>query len=327
MAYRNARNGPIGLLSVLDNSYNPWVVCAVEAKSRTSPTEDMWFSAEEDDSDSDAEADVEDDALVSTRPFLPFEMIDEVILLVADGQDLINIITALFMTPRYHAFLAGDDYLWKRLLRTHYPQYAVGRDQKLLPTLIGLLRSFPNRMERPDHWGFCLDMERLSRAHRCPMSYSFMREERASGCRNVDWRLLKKMFDTECIKCDGSPTLCVSKDKWIINNLTNVVHSCEGINSQWVTAFYVFIEETFGEPVSEYYRKYVMARMQAWELGRMTPEEKEQREHSTSLYIQEVMSRKEYGLYRFAQPSCCGTLPRRDRSQPGPFHRYFGAYS
>ena len=323
---KDIQSGPIGLLSLLDCSYNPWVICAAETKSRLSLVEDddMWFSAEEDDSGSD----VEDDAMVSRIPFLPFEMVDEVILLVADGQDLINIITALFMTPMYHAFLAGDDYLWKRLLRTHYPHYVVCRDQKLLPTLIGLLRSFPNRMERPDHWGFCLDMERLSRAYRCPMSYSFMREERATGCRNVDWRLLKKMFDTECISCDSSPSISTPKDKWIINNLTNVVHSCQSINSQWVAAFYVFIEETFGELVSEYYRKYVMARSELPEtLGRMTPEEKEHRERSTSLYIQEVMSRKEYGLYRFAQPSCCGTLPPRDRTQSGRFHRYFGAYS
>jgi len=334
MAYKDIYSGPLGLLSLLDYSYNPWVICAVEAKSRPSQVEDndTWFSAEE-----DSDSDVEDDALVSRRPFLPFEMIDEVILLVADGQDLINIITALFLTRRYHAFLAGDDYLWKRLLRAHYPHYVVYPEQRLLPTLIGLLRSFPNRMERADHWGFCHDMERLSRAYPCPMSYSFMRAEEASGCRIVDWRLIKKMFDTECIRCGDNPNLRVPKDKWIINNLTNVVHSCESINSEWVTAFYVFLEKTFGEPVLEYYYDHVMGRYIHPELrnGRElpaksvhTPEEKEQREHSISLYIQEVMSHKKYGLYRFACGRCArAILPCRDLQPEGCSQWHVGAYS
>ena len=331
MAYKDIYSGPIGLLSLLGHSYNPWVICATEAKSRPSQVEDndTWFSAEE-----DSDSDVEDDALVSTRPFLPFEMIDEVILLVADGQDLINIITALFLTRRYHAFLAGDDYLWKRLLRAHYPHYATWTpDQRLLPTLIGLLRSFPNRMERADHWGFCHDMERLSRAYPCPMSYSFMRAEKASGCRIVDWRLIKKMFDTECIRCDDNPNLRVPKDKWIINNLTNVVHSCESINSEWVTAFYVFLEKTFGEPVLEYYaHNHVMATVPgsrpAGGSGPHTQEEREQREHSISLYIQEVMSHKKYGLYRFACGRCArAILPCRDRQPEGCSQWHVGAYS
>jgi hypothetical protein len=320
MAYKDIQSGPIGLLSLLGHSYNPWVICAAEAKSRSSPTEDMWFSAEE------------DDALVSRRPFLPFEMIDEVILLVADGQDLINIITALFLTRRYHAFLAGDDYLWKRLLRAHYPHYVVYPEQRLLPTLIGLLRSFPNRMERADHWGFCHDMERLSRAYPCPMSYSFMRAEKASGCRIVDWRLIKKMFDTECIRCDDNPNLRVPKDKWIINNLTNVVHSCESINSEWVTAFYVFLEKTFGEPVLEYYYDHVplgpsLRPPRAGE-GSSRWSESTMTEHSISLYIQEVMSHKKYGLYRFACGRCArAILPCRDLQPEGCSQWHVGAYS
>jgi len=320
MAYKDIYSGPIGLLSLLEHSYNPWVVCAVEAKSRPSQVEDKdtWFSAEE-----DSDSDMEDETL----PFLPFEMIDEVILLVADGQDLINIITALFLTRRYHAFLAGDDYLWKRLLRAHYPHYVVYPEQRLLPTLIGLLRSFPNRMERADHWGFCHDMERLSRVHSCPMSYSFMRAEEASGCRIVDWRLLKKMFDTECIRCDDNPNLRVPKDEWIMNNLTNVLHSCEGINCAWVAVFHVFLEKTFGEPVLEYYA-HNLPTTSSPPPPFLTPQQRQQLEHSISLYIQEVMSHKKYGLYRFACGRCArAILPCRDRQPEGCSQWHVGAYS
>jgi hypothetical protein len=224
-------------------------------------------------------------------------MIEEVILCVADGQDLINIIAALFTTRSYHAFLTGDNYLWRQLLKIHYPHYVVPSTQKLLPTLITLLRSIPNRMQKPDHWGFCLDMEQLSRAYACPMSYSFMREEMGVKCKVVDWRLIKKMFDTECITCDSSPNVRVSKDRWIINNLTNVAHSCQGINSHWVAAFIMFLERTFEAFVSEYYAKHVL--MYAWTTKSkgLTREEKQPMEHSISLHVQEVMSRKEYGLY------------------------------
>jgi hypothetical protein len=71
--------------------------------------------------------------------------------------------------------------------------------------------------------------------------------------------------------------------------LINVLHSCQGINSEWVAVFHVFLEKTFGGPVPEYYahNPTTLAALQ----HRITP-------HSISLYIQEVMSRKEYGLYR-----------------------------
>ena len=50
-------------------------------------------------------------------PYLPPEMIGEILMSIEDGRDLINTIKALLLTPLYYNILINDNYLWRHLLK------------------------------------------------------------------------------------------------------------------------------------------------------------------------------------------------------------------
>jgi hypothetical protein len=168
------------------------------------------------------------------------------------------------------------------------------------------LKSYPNRLDK-ENWKLALLIEKESMAYRCPVSYMIMRGEVASDCNNVDYRLVKKLFDTEYINCDTNPDISTPKSEWIINIFHNLESACNGMNASWKDAFKVFIHTYFGKPISQYFKKPECICnaprnvIHTEECYSHQHQESKLREENTrsmvSLYLQETMSTKKYNLY------------------------------
>ena len=175
-------------------------------------------------------------------PYLPPEMIGEIILDIDERQDLINTIKALLFTPLYYSDLINDNYLWRHLINKHYPFYNISPTENKLKTLFTLLNSFPNHLNE-ENWDIANEINNID----SPMviTYYFMKSEIGAECRTVDFKLIKKLFDTEYINNISNPESRFSKREILKNTLSNTYHSCVYTNNVWGVIFRDFINKTF----------------------------------------------------------------------------------
>ena len=183
-------------------------------------------------------------------PYLPIEMIDEIFFSIGNAEDLINIIKALFFTRTYYDLLKNESYLWRHLIKIHYPYYNLTPNENKFKTFIKLLKGYPNRLNE-ENWKLAVMIDTLAYTYPCPVTYSLMRGDVAYNCINVDYRLVKKLFDTEYTKCEKNSTISIPKQDWTVNVILNTYHSCQGINISWVKAFSIFIESYFPSHIVE----------------------------------------------------------------------------
>ena len=227
-------------------------------------------------------------------PHLPIEMIDEIFQFIADGEDLLNAIKGLFLTRTYHCFFLRDNYLWRRLIKLHYPFYILRPRVPLLRTLIKLLCCFPNRLNE-QQWDIANRMESLNADFKCPVTYVVGRtEELCETCEDVDPRLIKKLHDIEHMNCLGSPILATPKTEWIVNVLCNTEYAC--VTREWKKALRVFIAEHFGAHIMRFLENHPV-----WvTTDRLTCEERNRADMErsmVSLYLQERCSDGGYKPY------------------------------
>jgi len=177
-----------------------------------------------------------------TIPYLPPEMIDEILMNIEDGQDLINAIKALLLTPLYYNALIIDNYLWRHLIKEHYPFYNISPTENKLKTLLTLLNSFPNRLNK-ENWDIANAINNID----SPMviTYYFMKCDIGAECRTVDFKLIKKLFDTEYINNISVPESSFSKREILQNTISNTYHSCVYTNNVWAVLFRAFINKIF----------------------------------------------------------------------------------
>ena len=229
-------------------------------------------------------------------PYLPIEMIDEIFQFIADGEDLLNAIKGLFLTRTYHCFFLRDNYLWRRLIKLHYPFYILRPRVPLLRTLTKLLCCFPNRLNE-QQWDIANHMESLNADFKCPVTYVVGRGD--GQWRNifggeVDPRLIKKLHDIEHMNCLGSPILATPKTEWIVNVLCNTGYAC--VTREWRKALGIFIAEHFGAHIMRFLKN---RHADSW-MDRLTFEEKNRADMErsmVSLYLQESCSGGGYKPY------------------------------
>jgi len=237
-------------------------------------------------------------------PYLPIEMVDEIFQFIEDAQDLLNAIKALFLTKTYHCFFLRDNYLWKRLIKLHYPFYIIRPRVPLLRTLIKLLCCFPNRLNE-QQWDIANHMESLNADFKCPVSYIVGRSDGLwEVCKEVDPRLIKKLHDIEHMNCLGSPILATPKTEWIVNVLCNTEYAC--VTREWRKALKIFIVEHFGVHIMRFLKN-----RPAWVTAdRLTFEEKNRADMErsmVSLYLQESCSGGGYRPYDiYTERRCWG---------------------
>jgi len=237
--------------------------------------------------------------------YLPVEITEKIILFIKNADVLLNVINTRFSTKTHNEFTREDNHLLKCLIKVNYPYFIIQSTDNLLNTLVSLLKSYPNRLDK-ENWKLALLIEKESMAYRCPVSYMIMRGEVASDCNNVDYRLVKKLFDTEYINCDANPNISTPKSEWIINILYNLENACDGMNASWKDAFKVFIDTCFGKSISQYFKKpecicNASILLHTRECYSHQHQESKLREENTrsmvSLYLQETMSTKKYNIY------------------------------
>ena len=244
-----------------------------------------------------------------TVPYLPPEMIGEILMNIEDGRDLINTIKALLLTPLYYSAIVNDNYLWRHLLKLNYPYYNLKSTEHKLKTLTMMLKCYPTRLNE-ENWKIALLIEKEASAYQCPVSYMIMRGDVAGECNDLDYRLVKKLFDTEFIYCDTNPMVSTPKSEWIINILNNAKNSCDGMSASWRKAFKVFVNTYLGTPVSQYLKEpecicnAAVNAIHTRECYSSKHNERKLRELNTrpmvSLYLLETMSStyKLYDIYR-----------------------------
>ena len=180
-------------------------------------------------------------------PYLPPEMIDEILLNIEDAYDLMNTIKALLLTHLYYDALANDNYIWKQLIKKHYPflhpLYTINPKENKLKILFTLLNSFPNGLNE-ENWRIANEIHTIV----TPMviTYYFIKAEIGLKCRNMDYRLIKKLFDTEYIKNTSSPhNSRFSNRELLVNSIKNTYHACVFTNNKWGITFRTFINKVF----------------------------------------------------------------------------------
>ena len=251
---------------------------------------------------------------ISTRtektPYLPIEMIDEIFQFIADGEDLLSAIKGLFLTRTYHCFFLRDNYLWRRLIKLHYPFYIIRPRDSLLRTLIKLLCCFPNRLNE-QQWDIANYMESLNADFKCPVTYVVGRgagtgapEFYQAGGGEIDPRLIKKLHDIEHMNCLGSPILDTPKAEWIVNVLCNTEYACA--TREWRKALKIFIVEHLGAHIMRFLKNRPVLH---WR-DRLTFEEKNRADMErsmVSLYLQESCSGGGYKPYDiYTERRCWG---------------------
>jgi len=230
-------------------------------------------------------------------PYLPIEMIDEIFQFIADGEDLLNAIKGLFLTRTYHCFFLRDNYLWRRLIKLHYPFYILRPRVPLLRTLTKLLCCFPNRLDE-QQWDIANRMESLNAEFKCPVTYVVGRtEELCYHEEKVDPRLIKKLHDIEYMSCLGNPILVVPRSEWIVNVLCNTEYACATL--EWQRSLRTFVVRHFGEHIMRFLKNRPV-----WlDALRLTSEQKTRADVErcmVSLYLQETCfggGYKPYDIY------------------------------
>ncbi len=237
---------------------------------------------------------------------LPVEITEKIILFIKNADVLLSVINTRFSTKTHNELTRDDNYILKCLIKVNYPYFIIQPTDNLLNTLVSLLKSYPNRLNE-ENWKLALLIEEECMAYSCPVSYMIMRGDVASDCNDVDYRLVKKLFDTEYISCDTKLDMQTPKSKWIINMLHNLENACDGMNASWKDAFKVFIDTCFGKPISQYFKKpecicnAAVNAIHKRECYSHQHQEKKLREQNTrlmvNLYLQETMSTKKYYHY------------------------------
>jgi len=238
---------------------------------------------------------------------LPVEITEKIILFIKNADMLLNVINTRFSTKTHNELTREDNHLLKCLIKANYPYFIIQPTDNLLNILVSLLKSYPNRLNE-ENWKLALLIEEECMAYSCPVSYMIMRGEVASDCNDVDYRLVKKLLDTEYISCDTNPNIQTPKSKWIINILRNAKNACDSMNASWKNAFKVFVDTYFGKPISQYFKKpecicnapnYAVHtdECHSHQYNKDNNLQKENTRLMISLYLQETMLTEKYNIY------------------------------
>ena len=191
-----------------------------------------------------------------TLPYLPPEMIGEILLNITNAKDVINTINALLLTPLYYNSLINDNYLWKKLINIHYPYYKLKPTENKLKTLIRLFKCFPNYLDK-DNWDIVNLIESENNKYPCSVSYIMMKKETVKKYNTIDYRVIKKLYDTEYVSCMRVYS-DIPYEECVINILNNVNYCCGNINffsgktNNWRKMMKVFITTHFDEIIKDY---------------------------------------------------------------------------